>query len=120
MQPVTELFVKSEITQFPETARVGSPVTISGFALSGAPHIARVEVTDDGGKTWGSATLGKDEAPWAWRLWTFSYTPRAAGTVTLHACATDDPRSVQPREAAWNPSGYLYNAWPSARFEVRA
>ena len=116
---LTELFVKADITRSPETARVGSPVTLAGFAFSGAPDIAKVEVSDDGGTSWRSATLGSDHAPWAWRLWTFSYTPRSAGTATLHARATDSRGAVQPREAVWNPSGYLYNAWPSARFEVR-
>ena len=37
MQPVTELFVKSSITDAPPAAKVGAPVTIRGFAFSGAP-----------------------------------------------------------------------------------
>ena len=59
MNPVTELFVKSNITRGAGGARrLGQPVTIRGFAFSGAPDIAKVEVTDDGGATWTEAELG--------------------------------------------------------------
>src|SRR5439155_10535902 len=47
MQPVTELFVKSMITEAPPRARRGRPARIGGFAFSGTPDIERVEVSDD-------------------------------------------------------------------------
>jgi DMSO/TMAO reductase YedYZ molybdopterin-dependent catalytic subunit len=120
MTPVTELFVKSNITEAPAGARVGTAATIRGFAFSGAPDVTKVEVSDDGGATWSPAALGKDHDPHAWRLWSFAYTPRKAGKTTLHARATDSRGSVQPRDAVWNQSGYLYNAWPSVEIEVSA
>lgn len=120
MNPVTEIFVKSNITAAPEFARVGRAETIRGVAFSGAPDVAKVEVTDDGGATWTEASLGEDHDPYAWRFWSFAYTPKTAGRVTLRARATDSRGSVQPREAVWNQSGYFYNAWPSAEIEVRA
>jgi DMSO/TMAO reductase YedYZ molybdopterin-dependent catalytic subunit len=120
MDPVRELFVKSSITRAPESASVGQRVAIEGFAFSGAPEIARVEVSDDGGEHWQEAALGKDRAPYSWRLWSYAYTPKAAGKVTLVARATDGRGAVQPRQAVWNQSGYLYNAWPSATLEVRS
>ncbi|MFY9552587.1 MAG: sulfite oxidase [Thermoanaerobaculia bacterium] len=119
MEPVTELFVKSNITEAPQSARVGSAVTIRGFAFSGAPDIARVEVSDDDGAHWREAELGKDHDPYAWRLWSFRYTPRAAGTATLWARATDGRGRMQPKDPIWNQSGYLYNAWQSAAMSVR-
>lgn len=120
MNPVTELFVKSNITQAPARAKLGTAATIRGFAFSGTPDIAKVDVSDDGGSTWRQATLGKDHDPFAWRLWSFAYVPKAPGSVTLHARATDSRGSVQPKEAVWNQSGYFYNAWPSVEIEVRA
>jgi sulfite oxidase len=120
MDPVTSLFVKSNITAAPSQARVGRGAPLSGFAFSGAPDIAKVEVTDDGGATWAEASLGKDHDAHAWRLWSFAYKPKAPGRVTLHARATDSRGSVQPKEAVWNQSGYLFNAWPSAEIEVSA
>ncbi len=119
MQPVTALFVKSNITGAPADAHVGSAVTIRGFAFSGAPDIAKVEVSDDGGVHWQEAELGREHDPYAWRLWSFRYTPRAAGTATLWVRATDSGGSVQPKDPVWNQSGYLYNAWHSASIEVR-
>ena len=120
MTPVTELFVKSNITESPEGARVGKPATVRGFAFSGAPDVAKVEVTDDGGATWSPAVLGRDHDPHAWRLWSFAYTPRRSGRMTLHARATDSRGGVQPKVAVWNQSGYLYNAWPSIELDVSA
>jgi DMSO/TMAO reductase YedYZ molybdopterin-dependent catalytic subunit len=117
MSPVTELFVKSTITDAPQRARAGSAITIRGVAFSGAPDVSRVEVTDDGGATWRAADLGREHDPHAWRLWSFRYFPKRAGKVTLHARAADSRGSIQPREAVWNQSGYLQNGWHSVEIE---
>ncbi|MEO8190126.1 MAG: sulfite oxidase [Acidobacteriota bacterium] len=120
MRPVTELFVKSNVTEAPARARVGAPVLVRGFAFSGAPDIARVEVTEDDGQTWHAAELDPQHDPWAWRLWSYSWNPTAAGQRTLRVRATDSRGAVQPKEAPWNPSGYLHNGWHSASVEVEA
>ena len=120
MSPVTELFVKSNITDAPKSARVGQTVTLRGFAFSGAPDISKVEISADGGAKWKNAVLDPEHDPYAWRLWTFPWKPEAPGKVTLWARATDSRGSVQPKEAVWNQSGYLYNAWHSADIEVTA
>ena len=52
MSPVTELFVKSNITTAPKKAKAGHAYEIRGFAFSGAPDIAKVEISDDDGATW--------------------------------------------------------------------
>jgi hypothetical protein len=36
------------------------------------------------------------------------------------ARATDSRGRVQPREAAWNPSGYLHNGWHAVTIPVAA
>lgn len=120
MRPVTELFVKSNITEAPSTARAGSPVTVRGFAFSGAPDVAKVEITEDGGATWRAADLDPQHDPWSWRLWSVKWTPAVPGPHTVHVRATDSRGAVQPKEAAWNPSGYLFNGWHSAAVEVTA
>ncbi|MEP7132670.1 MAG: sulfite oxidase, partial [Acidobacteriota bacterium] len=118
MRPVTELFVKSNVTEAPARARVGANVLVRGFAFSGAPDIARVDVTDDDGQTWQPAELDPQHDPWAWRLWSYRWSPSAAGRRTLRVRATDSRGAVQPKEAPWNPSGYLHNGWHSASIEV--
>ncbi len=120
MRPVTEIAVKSNITTAPKVARVGVPIDIRGFAFSGAPDIARVEITDDDGAHWKAATLDVRHSAHAWRLWSFRYTPKRAGIVKLAARATDSRNTAQPRTAIWNQSGYLYNAWQSVSIEVKA
>jgi DMSO/TMAO reductase YedYZ molybdopterin-dependent catalytic subunit len=118
MQPITELPVRSAFTTTPARAPLGTPVTLRGFAVSGAPDIAKVEISDDDGNTWGEAQLDPDHDPYAWRLWSYDWTPRAAGQAKLWARATDVRGSVQPRQAVWNPGGYLHNGWHSVDVEV--
>jgi sulfite oxidase len=120
MKPVTELFVKSNITTAPKRARVGHAATIAGFAFSGAPDVTKVELSDDDGATWKEATLDSRHQPFAWRRWSAAWTPSKAGSATLLARATDSRGAVQPRSAVWNQSGYLYNGWHSAAVEVTA
>ncbi len=120
MAPVTELAVKSNFTDFPRNARTGRPVTFRGFAFSGAPDISRVDVSDDDGRNWMPAQLHSEHDPYAWRLWSHRWTPRSRGKATLWVRATDSRGAVQPREAVWNQSGYLYNAWQSVDVEVNA
>jgi DMSO/TMAO reductase YedYZ molybdopterin-dependent catalytic subunit len=118
MRVVTDLFVKSNITQGPARVRVGEAAAIGGFAFSGAPDIAKVELSDDGGRSWQLAELNPEHDPYAWRLWSYRYAPKAPGKVTLLARASDNRGSVQPEVAVWNQSGYLYNGWHSAEMEV--
>jgi len=120
MEPVTELFVKSTITSAPLRARVGEPLTVRGCAFSGAPDIARVEVTENGGLTWRPADLDRQHDPYAWRLWSYTWTPESAGVHRLAVRATDSRGGVQPKEPAWNQSGYLHNGWHSVTIEVRS
>jgi Mo-co oxidoreductase dimerisation domain len=92
--------------------------TIRGFAFSGAPDIAKVEISEDDGASWHEAELDKRHDPYAWRLWSFKWTPKSKGKATLIARATDSRGVVQPKEAVWNQSGYLYNGWHSVDVEV--
>ncbi len=120
MTPVTDLFVKSNITSVPTRAKTGTTHVIRGFAFSGAPDIAKVEISDDDGASWREATLDPRHDRHAWRLWSYRWTPTKAGRVRLVARATDSRGSVQPREATWNQSGYLFNSWHSVEVEVAA
>ncbi len=120
MAPVTELFVKSNITTAPKRARIGHAYDVAGFAFSGAPDISIVEISDDDGATWQKATLDPRHEPYAWRLWSHRWTPARAGTARLCARATDIRGRVQPRQAMWNQSGYLHNAWQFVDVRVTA
>lgn len=87
----------------------GLPVTVRGVAFSGRGAVTTVEVSVDGGATWSPATLGQDLGPWAFRAWSFVWTPAAPGRVTLAVRATDASGERQAPEPLWNPGGYLWN-----------
>jgi len=120
MRPVTELFVKSNVTDYPAQVRTGAEAALRGFALSGAPDISRVELSDDDGATWKEAALDPRHEPYSWRLWSYRWTAGAPGKATLRVRATDSRGGVQPREGVWNPSGYLYNGWQAVDIQVTA
>ena len=118
MVPITEHFVKSQITQAPSRAQVGAPETIRGWAFSGTPDVDKVEISDDDGASWTTADLDPEHDPYAWRLWSCRWTPGRTGRLRLQARATDCRGSIQPRAAVWNPGGYLHNAWHSVEVDV--
>jgi sulfite oxidase len=109
--PLTALAVKSMIAAPVEAAKLkAGSVRISGVAWAGEADIVRLDISVDGGQTWSPASLAKDQAHYAWRLWTFDWKPVVAAAYTIMSRATDSSGRVQPESAAWNPSGYLYNA----------
>jgi DMSO/TMAO reductase YedYZ molybdopterin-dependent catalytic subunit len=120
MRIVTDLNVKSCITTAPARAALGSTVALGGFAFSGTPDIARVELSDDGDTRWRRAVLDAQHDPYAWRLWSLRWRPRRPGKSRLWVRAVDSGGSTQPREAVWNQSGYLHNGWHSVEIEVSA
>jgi sulfite oxidase len=117
--PVTSLNVKSVIAEPLDDSPVKSrSLHIRGAAWAGESGIARVEVSTDSGATWRVARLGSQHARYAWRLWDLVWQAPKAGEYTIMSRATDDQGRTQPQNAAWNPSGYLYNAIDQVRVHV--
>ncbi len=111
MEPVTRLRIKSVVTNPPDGTFVGlAPVRVRGAAWSGDSPVAGVEFSADSGRTWEPARLGSDQAPFAWRLWEYTWSPEHEGYYSLMARARDVQGGSQPFVADWNPSGYQYNA----------
>lgn len=118
---ITSLPVKCIIAQPHEDAETGlGPVRINGAAWAGEQDIARVDVSIDEGRTWKQASLGRDRARYAWRLWEYIWNPPAPGSYMVMARATDTQGRTQPAQSAWNPHGYLWNAIERARIHVKA
>ena len=66
----------------------GSPVTITGTAAdAGGGVVGGVEVSIDGGTTWHRAT-GR-------ATWTYTWTPRRAGTRSIRSRAVDDSGNIE-------------------------
>jgi DMSO/TMAO reductase YedYZ molybdopterin-dependent catalytic subunit len=115
---LTGLNVKSLISgPFDGSNLRSGKLTVHGVAWAGEADIVKVEVSTDGGSSWNQATLGREQARYAWRLWSFSWNPKP-GDYAIQSRATDSQGRVQPAEAQWNPSGYLYNAIDEVKLHV--
>jgi sulfane dehydrogenase subunit SoxC len=102
--------VKSVITSPSGQQRMSGPglYQISGLAWSGAGRIGRVEVSADGGRSWGEAELSEPvlpkaltrfRMPWRWD----------GGPVVLQSRAIDERGAVQPsRDALLAERGVNY------------
>ena len=102
-----------------ETVAAG-PVQVRGYAFAGGErHVARVDVSLDGGVSWSQAELLEDLGKWAWRHWRITV-DLAPGEHEILVRAWDSSAATQPEDEAalWNPKGYVNNARP--RIRVRA
>jgi sulfite oxidase len=102
-----------------ETVAAGT-VEVRGYAFAGGErHVARVDVSLDGGASWSQAELLDDLGRWAWRHWRITV-QLAPGEHEILVRAWDSSAATQPEDEAalWNPKGYVNNARPRVR--VRA
>lgn len=118
---ITRLNVKSLITQPAEgtTAKLGW-IQVRGAAWAGEADVRKVEISTNGGRTWNPAQLGTDHAKYAWRFFEYTFKPAKPGGYMLMSRATDSLGRVQPTQAAWNPSGYLWNGIDQVNIHVEA
>jgi sulfite oxidase len=103
-----------------ETVAAG-PVKVLGYAFAGGErHVARVDVSLDGG-SWSQAELIDDLGRWAWGHWWITV-DLAPGEHQIVARAWDSSAATQPEDEAalWNPKGYVNNARPHVRVRAAA
>lgn len=116
--PVTGLNVKSVISGPLDGSNLKpGTVNVHGAAWAGEADIVKVEISVDDGATWTPATLGHEQSKYAWRLWSHSWSAKR-GDYAIKSRATDSQGRVQPTEAVWNPSGYLYSAIDEVKIHV--
>ena len=97
------------------------PVEVRGYAFAGGErHVARVDVSVDGARTWRQAELLEDLGPWAWRQWRTTL-DLAPGEHEVVVRAWDSSAATQPEDepGLWNPKGYVNNARPRVRVTAR-
>jgi len=109
--PLERFPVRSFLISPDESSKIpaGLGIMLRGIAFSGHGRVNRVEVSDDGGKTWGEATLGEDHGAYSFRTWEAPWKAKSPGRYSLAVRATDEKKNTQPDEAVWNPGGYLWN-----------
>jgi sulfite oxidase len=116
--PITALNVKSVIAGPRDGTKLNAgPVTVHGAAWAGEADVVKVEISTDGGASWSAAKLGNDHARYAWRLWSYEW-KALPGDHAILSRATDNQGHTQPSTPAWNPSGYLYNAYDQVTIHV--
>ena len=110
MEPISRMNVRSLfISPEPnETITVGRQMDIQGLAFDGGDGIAKVELSEDSGKTWLPAKLDAELGKYSWRRWHYNFTPSQKGDYTFQVKATNVKGLTQPLHQ-WNRSGYMRN-----------
>ena len=111
-RPITRFNVRSFITSLSEGEKMVKDrrITVRGIAFDGGYGITEVLFSEDGGRTWRETELGQDMGKYSFREWTTAFTPSRSGIYELQVKATNRIGQSQPRDALWNPAGYMRNA----------
>jgi hypothetical protein len=80
---------------------------VFGAAWAGEKDVRAVQVSTDGGKTWGEATFLDKPVAYCWRRWEFTWTPKEKGEAVLMARATDAAGATQPTAHDPNRRAYM-------------
>ena len=135
LKTTLEAPVTSAITSNPELIQEAfknnpdqKEIEIFGYAWSGGGRgIQRVEVSQNGGKTWQTAELvqGQEQNPykaWAWTLWKAKISREEAIDGKLNLCckAVDMGYNTQPEDIKliWNLRGINNNSWHFVEVEI--
>ena len=85
-------------------------IELTGRSWSGAGEVARVDVSTDGGATWGSARPFRSGHREAWTQWRYVWKRPTRGGHELMARATDRAGRTQPLVTPYNDNGYFFDA----------
>ncbi|MEO5753893.1 MAG: sulfite oxidase [Chthoniobacterales bacterium] len=120
--PITQMQVKASIARpgINEVIPVGTEYKVQGAAWTADAKITKVEMSVDGGATWGEASLGEETAPNCWQLWEWTWkTPATPGCRILMARATDSRGRTQPTERDLDRGSYEINHCLPIEVEIR-
>ncbi|MEQ1859865.1 MAG: molybdopterin-dependent oxidoreductase [Chthoniobacteraceae bacterium] len=107
--PISRFNVRSFITSLADGAKIKGETLVRGIAFDGGYGIREVLFSEDDGRSWRAAELGKDAGKYSFREWTIAFTPRRAGEYKLRVKATNRLGQSQPLDPLWNPAGYMRN-----------
>ena len=118
--PITRMPVRSFLVSPDVGSKMpaGMSITLRGIAFSGYGKIVKVEISEDGAKSWREAQMGEDHGAYSFRTWEARWTPKTPGNYTVAVRAADEKGNVQPDEPVWNPGGYLWNKIEKQEFAV--
>ncbi len=109
--PINRFNVRSFVTSLAEgdKVRAGFTTPVRGIAFDGGYGISKVAFSDDGGRSWADARLGRDLGRYSFRTWTAPFKPATRGLYSLKVRAFNRRGETQPMIAGWNPAGYMRN-----------
>ena len=84
---------------------VGSQLTLSGLAFTGAAGLAQLEVSWDNTNEWHAAELTRGPSPYVWTAWKWTGAALSAGRHQIFARATDKSGAMQVRGQGFNLLG---------------
>lgn len=118
--PITRMPVRSFLVSPEAGSKIpaGMSIALRGIAFSGYGKIVKVEISEDGARSWREAQLGDDHGAYSFRTWEAPWTPKTPGNSTVAVRATDQKGNVQTDEPVWNPGGYLWNKIEKQEFVV--
>ena len=108
----TKLRVKSIITSpVPGEIVPVDGYTLAGAAWSGEEEISKIEISTDGGSTWGPVDVVIPPSAYSWTRWEHNWKPKGPGSYTLMSRATNSKGETQPMEFPnkWDGRGYGNN-----------
>ncbi|MEO8374140.1 MAG: molybdopterin-dependent oxidoreductase [Sphingomonas bacterium] len=110
--PINRMGPRSFITNIADGARVAAnaPLKLRGLAMGGASGVARVDLSQDGGRTWFAATTGPDQGKYGFRSWNAVTPALATGDHKFAVRCTGDSGEVQTFDPIWNPGGFTRNS----------
>jgi DMSO/TMAO reductase YedYZ molybdopterin-dependent catalytic subunit len=118
-KPLREMAPRALIASPRDGDRLAArPFVMRGYAWSGRGDLARVEISVDGGRSWGDAALGDALSPYAWRPWHAAISPHESGQLVLLARAVTADGKRQPLEEVRGALGYANNAVRPVRVAV--
>ena len=105
---VGPMAVKSEIIRPQPGEVLGLGMNrISGVAWAGEEPVDRVDVSTDGGESWGPAELIGMRAPYCWTLWEYLWEVAESGSYNLRVRATSASGRTQPEQHDLLNGGYV-------------
>ena len=109
--PISRMLPRSFVTNLTPGATLptGLPQVVRGIAFGGNRGVASVDLSLDGGRTWRSTSLGKDEGTYSFRQWQATVTLPNKGAQRLMVRCTNTDGLAQPARRVWNPGGYMNN-----------
>jgi DMSO/TMAO reductase YedYZ molybdopterin-dependent catalytic subunit len=120
MVPINRMLPRSFFTNLQDghTVPRGHWLNVRGIAFGGDSGVAKVQVSDDEGKSWQEADLGANHGKYSFREWKFAVRFPAAGPHRLMVRAVNTAGVSQPSTPNWNAGGYMRNVIESVSLRV--